>query len=469
MDREKRRILTLLTFIIFLMLVLVISLTYFQIFRSKKVKLNSYNKRLWINEEQISRGEIKDRNNKILAYSQEENGLYQRKYNYTNIYSHIIGYSDKRYGKSGIELKYNNILLNIEDINLFTDLKNIILPDKKGQDIKLTIDHDLQLMARNALKGKKGSVVVMNPNNGEIYAMVSMPDFDVTKLDENWQSISEDKDSPLVNRAIQGLYSPGSSFKLVTSIALLEGKIDKNQVYQCSGREKVDGYEFKDYNTKGHGETNLEKALVNSCNTYYVHYGSQLGGQAIMSAGEGFMINRKIPFDLDVVDSKFNYNKNFGKTDVGAMAIGQGKLQVTPLNMALIASSFGNDGKIPKPYLVKSKTNTLDKEVNLVRPGELSQATSKENADLVFGFMEEALRSGTGKSAYIKGVRFGGKTGTAENASGKSHSWFVGVTKDQETNFAISVVLEEDGRTGSQGAGPIAKELISYALRNIKE
>ena len=184
---------------------------------------------MWINEEKVQRGSIIDRNGKILAYSEKEGETYKRFYNYGNLYSHIIGYSYREYGKVGLELQYNNLLLDISESTTFNELKNMVLPSTEGNTLKLTLDHHLQEYTREQLNGKKGAIVAMNPSSGEIYSMVSMPDFNTSSLRENWNDIMEDTNSPFLNRATSGLYAPGSSFKVLTAMSILDSPaVDKN-------------------------------------------------------------------------------------------------------------------------------------------------------------------------------------------------------------------------------------------------
>lgn len=268
MKQEIRRIILVLVGLCLAFLSLIVYISYFQVFKASAIKKNSYNKRLWINEEAILRGSFLDRNGKTLVYSEKKDETYVRHYLYGRLYSHIIGYSYREYGKSGLELQYNNSLLNTSENAAINELKNLVSPTTEGNNIKLTIDHDLQSKARELLRGKKGSIVAMNPNNGEIYAMVSLPDFDVNSLKEDWKTITEDPNSPLVNRATQGLYAPGSVFKVVTAAAFLE-KENLDTAYECTGSVNVGGYEFSDYNNKAHGKLDLKGALVSSCNTYF--------------------------------------------------------------------------------------------------------------------------------------------------------------------------------------------------------
>lgn len=468
MSKEIKRIIFVLVAFCLSFIGLIIYMSYFQVFKAEAVKNNSYNKRLWINEESILRGSILDRNEKVLAYSQKEGESFNRYYEYGRLYSHVIGYSYRKYGKSGLELEYNNTLLNINENAAINEIKNIVAPTTEGNSIKLTIDHELQSKSRKLLEGKKGSIVAMNPTTGEIYAMVSLPDFDVSNLNSNWKEISEDTNSPLLNRATQGLYAPGSIFKVITTMASLKSNnIDEN--YECTGSIIVDGYEFKDYQGKSHGNIDLKQALAKSCNTYFVGKSMEMGKDIIGEVADNFMINKKIPFDLSVKTSQFPYKENLGKTDIAAASIGQGKVLVTPLNMALIASGIANSGDIVEPTLVKEVISKNGKTIKTTHPKILSNAIDPMIANEVKDMMVEVVKSGTGRNAGIKNVKVAGKTGTAENASGKSHAWFIGFAPADNPKIAISIILEEEGSTGGKSAAPIAREIILHTINNIKD
>lgn len=465
MEKEIKRIITVLVGICVLFVSLVVYLTYFQIFKASDIKKSSYNKRLWINEEKILRGSIVDRNGRILAYSEKNGEGYNRVYNYGNLYSHIIGYSYRDYGKSNLELHYNNVLLNISESTALNELKNLVEPNSEGNTLMLTIDHHLQEYARGQLKGKRGAIVAMNPTTGEIYAMVSLPDFNPSSLRENWGSIVEDENSPLLNRAISGLYQPGSTFKVVTAAALLENNISFEE-YECTGTTTIDGYPLQDYAGKGHGTINLEGALVYSCNPYFAEAGVKLGLDKFAQVAEEFMLNREIPFDLPVKKSSFP-QKNMGKTDIAAASIGQGKLLVTPLNMALIASGIANKGDIVKPVLVKEIISKNGKLIDTFEVEVISRATDIFTANELKNMMVDVVSKGTGKNASIKNVRVAGKTGTAENPSGKDHAWFIGFAPAEDPKVAIAVLLEEEGSTGGSTAAPIARNIMLEALRTL--
>lgn len=466
MEKETKRIITVLVVLCSLLISLVIYISYFQIFKSEEIKDHSYNKRLWMNEDNVLRGSILDRNDKVISYSEKKNDKNNRYYPYGNLYSHVIGYSYRQYGKSGLEKEYNNELLDIEESNALNEIKNLVLPKSIGNDLKLTIDHNMQEKSKALLQGKKGSIIIMNPSSGEIYSMVSLPDFDASNLDDEWKSIIEDENSPLLNRPVQGLYEPGSIFKVITSVGMLETfSLDKN--YLCNGTATIDGYTFKDYGNSVHGRIDLKGALTNSCNPYFVEKSLLLGKEKLGDTAERFMINKKIPFDLDVKKSEFNYKNAMGKTKLASSSIGQGDVLVTPLNMVMTASAIANNGEMVKPILVKEIINKEGETIKRNITETLSQSTSSGVAEEMKDMMRSVIVSGTGKNASIRNIKVAGKTGTAENPTGKSHSWFIGFAPYDDPKLAIVVVLESEGTTGGVSAAPIARDSIIYGLNNV--
>lgn len=465
MDKENKRIIIVLISFCLVFVSLIVYLSYFQVFKANRIKENSYNKRLWINEENTLRGSMIDRNGKILVYSDKESN--KRFYKYGNLYSHVIGYSYREYGKTGLELYYNNALLNIDENTAINEIKNLVIKNNIGNDIRLTIDHSLQEKSRNLLKGKKGSIITMNPKTGEIYSMISLPDFDTDNLREDWKNIVESSDSPLFNRATQGLYPPGSIFKLISAAAILKDT-DFNRDYTCTGEKKIDGYVFSDYNKKAHGEIDLKDAIAKSCNTYFAEKSILIGKDNLGKFAEGFLINKSIDFSLPVKKSVFNYKKSLGKTQIAASSIGQGEVLVTPLNMLLMSSAIANHGQMVKPILVNEIINKNGKVVEKIETEIIANSVNSIIANELKEMMVEVVKSGTGKRASIKNVKVAGKTGTAQNASKKDHGWFIGFAPADDPKVSVVVMLEEEGNTGGTVAAPIARELIIHALNNIK-
>lgn len=464
---ERKKILRVLSVMVLLNITLVLYLSYFQIFQADKIKQNSYNKRLWANEDKVLRGSFYDRNKKILVYSvKDEEEKINRIYKYDHLYSHIIGYSSREYGKAGLEKSYNSYLIDDGKFFDINGVKDLLDKESIGNDVILTIDHDMQLKTRELMLGKKGSIITMNPQTGEIYSMISMPDFNVNTLKDDWPKIIDDTNSPLLNRAIQGLYPPGSTFKIITALSSLQNNII-NDDFLCSGSTTINGYTIRDYDSKSHGHVDLNKAFRVSCNTYFAEMAVQLGQSNILQTAEKFYFNKDFDFDLDIKKSSFPTDK-MDKTELAASGIGQGKILATPLEMLMVASGIANDGNIVKPHLV---SKVLTHDGILVKSNDIeiiSNVGSYDKVEQIKNMMVEVVENGTGTQAKIGGISVAGKTGTAENASGNNHAWFVGFAPAKDPKIAVVVLLEEEGSTGGSKAAPIARELIKFALNNIK-
>lgn len=467
MDLESKRIVRVLIVLSTVLVGLVLYLSYFEVFKADQIESHSFNRRQWLNEELVIRGSIIDRNGKALVYSEKVEDTQSRIYKYGSLYSHIIGYSHKEYGKSGIEASYNKFLIDDESnpIRVITD--RIIGTKDKGNNVILTIDHELQAMAEKKLKGNKGAIVLMNPMNGEIYAMVSKPDFNPAALRESWEDIVEDPESPLLNRATMGLYTPGSIFKIITATAVLQAG-NMNATYECEGSLNINGYVLNNFRNTVHGEIDLEEALAESCNVAFAQMGLQLGKNNLRMAAEKYMFNKIIPFDLVTKKSLFPEAATMTNPELGATAIGQGKLLTTPLNMALVASAIANDGLMMKPIIVKDVISPEGKSIKSNNPHIIGKVCEAEEARVIKDMMIEVVKSGTGTNAAIKNTVVAGKTGTAQNDTGEEHAWFIGFAPAENPKIAVAVILENAGTTGGKSAAPIARDLLNAGLKKFK-
>jgi len=464
MDSERKRIITILVALCMGFVLLIGYLSYFQMFKAQAVRDNAYNKRLWINEDNILRGSIVDRGGEVLVYSESRDGETQRIYRYDNLYSHVIGYSLKDYGKSGLERRYNSYLVNANENTAINELINLINPSGVGNNLSLTLDHGLQKKTRELMNGKKGSAIAINPKTGEILSMVSLADFRIETLSENWTSVSENPDSPLLNRGTQGLYTPGSIFKILTAVGVIQEGVPE-AIYQCTGSTVIDGYTIRDFDESGHGPLNLEQAFAVSCNTYFADQAVALGHDNLLRIAETLLFNQKIGFDTETNASVFP-RESIGLTDLGASGIGQGRVLTTPLNMLMVVSAVANDGYMSMPYLVETVQSPGGMTISSHR-SESRKVLEIGESQALKRMMREVVESGTGTNAGINGVKVAGKTGTAENASGNNHAWFVGFAPLEDPKVAVIVLLEEEGASGGRAAAPIAREIIKFALNNI--
>ena len=428
------------------------------------VAQNNYNRRLWQREENTIRGTIFDRNGVVLAETIVKEDTMTRNYPFNNMYSHIVGYSHRQYGRTGAESYYNRDLMAIGNEGAVARLRERITGEKvKGNHVYLSLHHELQKTAERLLRGKKGAIVALDPRTGEILAMVSKPDFNPNKLNTEWTKLVEDDRSPLLNRGMAGLYPPGSTFKVIMAAAVLEqGQLDSN--YECTGSIVVDGYTLTDANKQGHGLLDLRRSLAVSCNTNFARMALELGGDRVLNMSRSFYMGRPIPGDLPLQTSRLPYDKNIKPTELAAISIGQGKLLVTPLQMALVAGVFANEGVMMTPRILRDVKTPDGKQIRS-RSTEGIRVISSEIANDVKTMMEAVVTEGTGKNARISGVRVAGKTGTAENATGESHAWFIGFAPADAPRIAVAIILETEGRSGGTAAAPVAREMVIQALK----
>ncbi len=466
---NNKKVTLILTFFSILFLLLIGYLTTINIYYQDDYTESTYNQRNSAKEAKILRGTIYDRKGTVLAYSETEGNSQIRYYPYKNLYSHVIGYSSPQYGKSLIEKQYNQDLLGKNNIsgflgfNLFSEAYS-----KKGDDLTLTIDHNLQKKAASLMKRYTGALVAMNPKTGEILAMVSMPDFDPSPdyLSENWEKLTNSQSSTFLTRATMGLYPPGSTYKVITSSLILENGLELEMVSDTDGKIHLGDKDISNDGGKIYGETDLQKGFVKSSNVYYASMGSRIDKKLHDDVAKRFMFGEKTNFDFPYNKSKFETGS--GELDRAISSIGQGKTLSTPLHLALVASAISNDGYMPKPYIV-SKVSDDHKTIYKTTPTNISQPVSVSVAQSIKDLMYETVRSGTGTAAAISGIKVCGKTGTAENEKtnedkSKTHATFVGFAPYDDPEIAVSVVLEYAGYGGSVAA-PIAREVIREYLR----
>jgi len=444
-------------------------MSYFELHGKEPIMANNYNRRLKANEEGIIRGQIFDRNGEVLATTKVSEGISTRSYPYKKLYAHIIGYNSDIYGKTLLEAQYNDTLLGINALGLIGNTVSLVTgEDKTGNNLILTIDHALQSRARELMGDNRGAIVAINPKTGEILAMVSTPDYNPneTSLEENWPDISTDEDSRLLPRAVLGLYPPGSTFKVVTAIsAIEEGLIDFE--IEDTGSVVIDGKTFSNAGNKAYGFLNMTSAMAYSSNVYFSKLSEVLDSKALVKTAENAGINNTFNFDIPIKQSSMNRDIN-SKTEFAATVIGQGKLLVTPLQMALICSGIANDGVIMKPYLVKSISDKNDMILTTTLAKKLYTITDQKTNALVKEMMVEVVKNGTGQKAAISEVEVAGKTGTAqnENSDQGDHAWFIGFAPASDPEIAIAVIIENQEQDGGKIAAPIARKIMSAWLKN---
>lgn len=469
---NNKRIIYMLSFFSALFLGLIGYLTYTTIINTDEYVQSSYNTRNSAQETKIRRGTIYDRNGVELAYSEaDENGRYHRVYPFDNLYSHVIGYSSSQYGKSLLEKKQNQHLLGKSDMAQIFSLDRLFDNGvSEGNDLTLTIDHNLQRKAHSLMKKYKGALVAMNPKTGEILAMVSMPDFNPNSdsLEKNWSELNTDDNSPFLTRATMGLYPPGSTYKVVTSAIILEAGMENEIVKDESGNISIGSRNISNSGGSVYGDTNLMKGFTKSSNVYFASMGADIDDKVHKDMAERFLLNSKTGFDFQYSMSKFDTG-SMGALDCAVASIGQGKTLVTPLHLALICSTIANGGVMQKPYIV-SEVNKNGNVISHTKTSELAHPIKFSTANDIKDMMLETVKSGTGTRAAISGIEVCGKTGTSENENSindesKTHAVFIGFAPYDDPEIAVSVILEQAGFGGSVAA-PIARDVMKEYFYN---
>lgn len=460
----NKRIVVLLSVVLALFLTLTVYLSFFAVFRAPELKKSVYNRRLYEEEETVLRGAIYDRNGTLLAESRRTDAGQKRVYPYGALYAHVIGYASKDYGKSKLELSYDNYLCGDNEVagalNLVAAMSGTVA---EGVPLVLTVDHPLQQYASDLLGNKRGSIIVMDPDTGAIRAMVSHPDFDPDPdtLASRWAELSEREDAPFVSRATAGLYAPGSTWKILLAAKAIESGME-DDLFEDDGTVEIDGREFANSHEEKNGTLTLAEAFAKSSNVVFAGIGDTLADEALKTY-ETFLLGKALPFDLPTETSTLRDQDAMGRTDYAATAIGQGKLAVTPLYMATVASAVACGGEMRKPYLVeRAEKNGIT--LYGAKPQTLARVISEETAGKLRDMMRLCVTDGTGKNADVPGLTVYGKTGTAQNETDRSHDWFVGFAEAEDGDRAIVAVILEYNGEGSSAAALLAGRVLDRWL-----
>lgn len=446
---------------------------YFQVVRSEDFINNTYNTRQDTFAESVVRGNILSEDGETLAQTDTDaEGNETRSYPYGNMFSHIVGYSTEKYGRSGIESWANFNLLRSNAFFLEKTVDEVTDEKSIGDNVVTTLNYSLQSIAYQALGEYDGAVAVMEPSTGKILAMVSKPDFDPNTIEENWESIvaDENAESVLLNRATQGLYPPGSTFKIITALEYIRENPGSYQdySYRCSGSIQEENSKLSCFSGEVHGTVNLKQSFAESCNTSFANIGLTLNADAFADTCKELLFNQSLPVQkLETKKSSFVLNGESSASEVMETAIGQGKTVVTPLHMLMLTAAVANDGLLMEPYVIDHTENHEGTTVKTYSPSEYGNLMTAEEAAVLQEYMAEVVQSGTGSK--LKGMSYEayGKTGSAEYGTNKgdSHAWFVGYAhREDKADIAVAVIVEGAG-IGSAYAVPIAKEVLDRYYR----
>lgn len=433
-------------------------------FDSENVINSSYNVRLDRFSDRIVRGKILSSDGSVLAETKvSENGTETRHYPYNYMFVHSVGYSGK-HGKTGIEALGNFYLLS-SHVNLLEKTVNELRGKKNmGDNVVTTLDAELQQVASDAMGNRRGAVIAMEPDTGKIRAMVSQPNFNANTVDEQWEELTstDNTKAHLVNRATQGLYPPGSTFKIITALEYLHenpsGMSDFH--FDCDGLFEAEQHQIRCYHGESHGSQDLRMTFANSCNGAYAQMGLDLNLTQFASLTNQLLFNQDLPLSIPCNKSSFVMTEGADEWERLQTAIGQGKTQITPMHNLLITAAIANGGTLMKPYLIDHVENAGGQTVKKFMPDSYGSLMGSEDATVLTDLMTAVVTDGTGSALRGASYTAAGKTGSAEFETGKeTHAWFVGFAPVEDPKLAVCVILEESGSGGKQ-AGPVARAVF---------
>lgn len=432
---------------------------------------NSYNSRQDILLAQNYRGSIFSNNGTVLAGTDiDSNGNEIRKYPLGNMFSHVVGFST--HGRTGIEAQANYYLIN-SSVAISDKVTNDVTGAKNpGDSVYTSLDVGLQEIAYKSIGVYEGAVIVSEPATGRILAMASKPDFDPNFVDEQWEELSADKESGrLVNRATQGLYPPGSTFKMITALEYIRENRDtfQNYRYQCNGRFNFEGESIQCYHGTNHGSLDFYSSFAKSCNSSFANIGTSLDRVKFRKTLDKLLFNQELPVKFNYAESSVHMEENMTPDEVMQTSIGQGKTQITPLHLNLITNAIANKGILMNPSLIDCVKNSSGGVVKRYKPNEYGRLMEESEAGILTDMMQGVVEHGTAK--VLKGLDYSaaGKTGSAEyNSKGDSHAWFTGFAPVENPQVCVTIIIEGAG-SGGDYAVPIAKRLFDEYFANHKE
>lgn len=446
---------------------LVANLTYIMVFMADEYQDYPGNNHTMYKEAQTERGSISTYDGVVLAESTEnEDGTYTRVYPQGSLASHVVGYYSQQYGSSGIEESMNDELKGESSYASWTDvINNMAGIQSPGNDVRLTINSEIQKTAESVLEGYSGAVVVMNPQTGAVLACASAPTYTNDQVEDILSAASSGSDSSngaLINRATNALYAPGSTFKVVTLTALIEGNLaNADTTVEAPSSTLIGNAQVTNADNIGYGTITLTQALAVSSNTAFGALGANtVGADLLVQTAQAFGFGKTLDTDLPVASSLMPDPDEMTTWETAWAACGQpvgqhtspAGPQATVLQMCMVASAVANDGVLETPYFVEGIYNSLGERSYTASAKTLATVMSADNANTITEMMKSVVTSGTGTGAAISGVSVAGKTGTAETESEYNDSWFIGFAPADNPSVAIAVVIEE-GVHGSDESG----------------
>jgi peptidoglycan glycosyltransferase len=474
-------ILKLFGLVLVLFAALIAMTSYNSVINAKAYRDNTKNARPQIEQARIPRGAIRARDNSLLAHSVKgSDTLYSRRYTPEGqLFAHVIGYDFLRIARAGLERSRNDELAGTRN-ELSSIVDQLRGKVREGDNVITNLDPRAQRVARDALGGRKGSVVAIEPATGKVRVMVSTPGYDPNALDNPgvFSKLSNDNSqAALVNRATQAGYVPGSTMKVVTAAAALDsGEYRPDSTVSGKSPRVISGTPLRNFSDEQFGDITLTEALTKSVNTVWAQVAEKLGHDRIAEYMTRFGFGSDPPMDYPdgqmlpsgVYDKGKLLSPTSSRVDIGRVGIGQERLRVTPLQMAEVAATVANGGVRMKPHITSRIVDGDGRTIDTIQPAEAQRVMSSQSAAQLTEMMANVVREGTGTAAALQGIEVAGKTGTAELdvARNIDQPWFIGFAPRAAPRIAVAVTLENivNGQGGIVAA-PIAKAVMQELLR----
>ena len=468
-------------FALLLVAVLLVNLSYIQVFREDELAHNPLNKREFLQTKEIPRGQISAGGQVLASSTPDEAGLYHRSYPTDPVeLSHVTGYLSDRFGAAGVEQSYNGVL-NGTEVGAGQWLDKLSGNVEAGNNVELTLLPEVQQVAYHELadKGYEGSVVALRPSTGEVLAMASTPSYDPNAVSDTdpetsgaaWEQLQADEGKPLLNHATQETLPPGSIFKIITTSAALEGDFTPESTVTGAPSITLPNTETTLTNYAGQpcaggGDVSLRTAFKLSCNTAFVQVGEAVGAEKFAETAKAFGVGET--YDLGLEQAAGGVGDLPDEAALGQSAIGQRDAAMTALQAAVMAGTVANDGARMSPHVVSRITAPDLSEVKKIGDKKLNQAIPEEVAAQVTDLMRDSERNTYGAT----GADIASKTGTAEHGdeSTPPHTWYVAFSPSEDADVAVAVVVKNGGgegvgATGGKIASPIGRAVLDAALR----
>jgi peptidoglycan glycosyltransferase len=450
--------------------------SYWSVFEAKGLRENTANRRPLLEEQRIKRGDILASDGSVIAHSnpvgEGSDQIYVRDYPEGELYGNPIGYSYVERGRVGFEQSHNDQLVGnkTEFLSVLDQLRG---HRQEGDNVQSALDPEAQRIATEALGGDNGSVVAIEPSTGKVRTMVSTPGYDPNLVPDQFAQLNRAQDSPLFNRATQSGYPPGSAMKVVTATAALDsGEFTPDSTVNGRNNVPISGVPLQNFAGESFGDIDLTTALTHSVNTVWGQVAEKLGKDEIYKYMDRFGFNRKPPLDFPgpqlATSGVFEGDKLLDENDsidIGRVAIGQERLKVTPLQMAMVVSAVANKGVLMRPRLWEKAIDPDGREDEM-DPQAVDRVMSEETSAALTKMMTDVVNEGTGGAAALASDQVAGKTGTAEidPSANINQAWFIGFAPADDPRIAVAATVERTSGEGGTVAAPIVKQVMESLL-----